>query len=367
MEFDLSHFIEPRSHEVSVRIRPITSQFINLSNNEMKHEELTQLIQKFGQQYQWSRISHYPNCLKLREKIANFFELDEQNVLLSAGTDQAISQLFPFLGAKSKTLILQTPNYFNYENYAIVNGFKIIPVSFFEIENGVIAQHFYQCAKNNPHSIFVITTPHVYSGTCLSAELIQSIIAITAEFSCLLVIDEAYQAYSHQDLLSLVKQNIKNVLVLRSFSKSFGLAGMRVGGAFGHPDLINYLKKVGILGCVNDPALNMLSFLIDHYYEINKIRQDLVMVRDDAIQFIRDHFQTWKVLESQANFVSFFVENIDESDALAAFMLSKNILIKQLKNIESFTNAVRITVTDHRVFQSVIGCFSQWKKMRIAI
>src|SRR3990167_1385989 len=362
MNFEITNFINTASKSIQVRSRADIYGFINLSNNEMIHSRLTSLLMEFGKHYDWSRVRHYPNCEQIRKKVSKLYQLEHDQILLTAGTDHAISQILPFLSFKTNTLILQTPNFFNYENYAHVNAIKIIPVDFYGLSDNDMRNEFYTQTKNNPNSIVILTSPHVYTGMCLPATLISEIVEICQKHGCLIVIDEAYYAFSEEDNIYLLKQNYLNVIILRSFSKAFGVAGMRIGGVFAKQDIITYLMKIGVLGCVNDPAICLLSYLIDQYHEILKIRKDLCDVRDYAITFISTLFPQWLVMPSKSNFITFIVESSKVSDSITEFMNSNKFLIKQLKNIAPFNNAIRITVADKAVIDNIFDCLVIWKK-----
>jgi histidinol-phosphate aminotransferase len=361
MNFSISSFVDPAHENVNVRERVDLSDFVNLSNNEMVHTHLKSLLLKFGKEYNWSRASHYPLCINLRKKIAKMYLLDHNQVILSAGTDHAISQILAFFSLKNKSMIMQSPNYFNYERYANVNNIKIIPVPFYMLGDHEIVAAFKNKLEACSNAIVVVTSPHVYSASCLSNEVIKQIADLSLKHNHLLIIDEAYSAFSESDNFFLLRENYPNLIILRSFSKAFGVAGMRIGGVFADHNIITFLKKIGILGCINDAAISLLSFLIDHYDKVLAIRKNLNDIRDQAIMRIKLLNPQWTVLPSSTNFITFFVDNVEVADSITHFMKLHNILVKPLKGIPPFDNAIRITISDESIMNNAIDTLAMWK------
>ena len=117
-----------------------------------------------------------------------------------------------------------------------LQGSKLITIPFIDEEFTFDPSQISSCGAN----LFFLTSPHAPSGRSFSLETLRK----TAEsFPGLLVIDEAYADFAEETALSLVNE-YKNVLITRTLSKSYSLAGLRLGFAMGHPSVINQLDQV---------------------------------------------------------------------------------------------------------------------------
>lgn len=366
MVFILNNFNRYLPDEIDVRERTDSSKFINLSNNEMTHSKLGLLLKKIGDQYDWQRAMHYPLCINIRKKVASLYGLNVEQVLLSSGTDNAIAQILATF-SNNKTLVLQYPNYFNYENYAKLFAMKIIKINFYKLNEQDLFINFCESLANCQNAIVVITSPHVYSGSCISNNVIRRILDYCLEYNHLMLIDEAYYSFSNQDNIPLLNEQYPNLIILRSFSKAFGVAGMRIGGIFAHQKIITVLKKTGILGCINDAAIHLLSLLLDHYDEILEIRADINCNREWVAKRVEQIYPHGEVLKSYGNFITFFVDSMEVSDSIFKFMFSRNILIKQLTEIDQFSQAIRVTVSDRIIMNKLIECFESWSAINSAM
>jgi histidinol-phosphate aminotransferase len=142
----------------------------------------------------------------------------------------------------------------------------------------------------------------------------------------------------------------------RTFSKVFGLAGMRIGWMYGPPDIIDMVKRVGITFPISAPALAAcLAVLEDTQHS------DFVVSQNNRI---RDHFSELvrgfglKVLPSQTNFVLVRFGNRDASGAQAHF--EKNGIVPRRLAAGDFADCIRFTIGTAEEMERVANCLEEW-------
>ena len=146
-------------------------------------------------------------------------------------------------------------------------------------------------------NLFFLTSPHAPSGRSFPLEVLRK----TAEsFPGLLVIDEAYADFAAETALPLVNE-YKNVLITRTLSKSYSLAGLRLGFAMGHPSVINQLDQVREVYNVDRLAqVAALAALEDQSYFSSCLEKILEQQQWLTNQFIR---MGWRTIPSSTNFI----------------------------------------------------------------
>jgi histidinol-phosphate aminotransferase len=178
-----------------------------------------------------------PSYLELRQRIAKYVSLKPENVLVGGGSDEAIDMLIKTFVNPGDEAIISVPTFEVYEKILkLAEGRPVfIPMQkkfYWDIEGikHAISQRtklIFICSPNNP------------TGSAITENDAEEL-ALTGK---LLVIDEAYAEFSARTLIPLV-QKYENVIILRTFSKFLGLAGLRVGYILACPEIINYLDRV---------------------------------------------------------------------------------------------------------------------------
>lgn len=182
--------------------------------------------------------NRYPRPKTLAERIAKLHGVDVESLVFSPGSGDILKAI-PRAFATDGEVVVAKEAYRELPSEAERMKLKVhmIPVDGnYRHDLDAMAN-----AINNRTRVVLVTNPNNPTGTVLSAEALRKF-ADAVPPEAVYVIDEAYIHFTPQaDVSSLAKER-KNVLVLRTFSKIYGLAGMRIGYAIGHPDLINVLR-----------------------------------------------------------------------------------------------------------------------------
>lgn len=183
----------------------------------------------------------------LREAAANAYGLSKDHVIAANGSFEILGMLHRAFLAKGDVASMLAPGFTLNRKFAGMQEAKLIEINLGKdyafplrslIEAGRNSKFVLMANPNNPTGTFV--------PACEVEELLNSV-------SCLVVIDEAYVDFAPESVLSLVRK-YPHLLVLRSFSKSYAMAGLRVGLGFGHPDVMHRLRRLQ-----NEFGLNAIS------------------------------------------------------------------------------------------------------------
>lgn len=237
-----------------------------------------------------------PDCTELREKIAKLFGYEKENIFVSNGSDDILNFSFmAFCGQGSHSVVFPDISYGFYKVYAELYGvdFAQIPLR----DDFSIDPTDYEGIGKN----IVIANPNAPTGLALDLETVERIVASNP--NNFVLIDEAYVDFGAQSAVGLVKK-YDNLLVVRTFSKSYSLAGARLGFAIGQAGLIADLNKIKY--STNPYNINRLSMIAgcraieeNDYYMDNCRKID--RTRDRVTSELRG--LGFEVLDSSANFI----------------------------------------------------------------
>jgi len=183
-------------------------------------------------------LEHYPeithNCLK--QRIARHFDVHEDWILISSGLDSIIDLITKVFYDPGDNYLLPVPTFYLFEEYA--ERMRARPVYFKVGENSrlvwtpSLVQRFEEILSQvKPKNIW-LTNPNNPSGQTIPKEILHELIDLAYRNHCFVVVDEAYGEYMddlEQDSASRFLHQFPNLMVLRTFSKAYGLAGIRLG------------------------------------------------------------------------------------------------------------------------------------------
>lgn len=181
------------------------------------------------------RLYPDPSATELRAKAGQVYGFAPEFILAGNGSDELLSVVLRSCAGPGDRVVYPTPTYSLYETLVAIQGAKTVAVPFpsdFQLPVDGLGEQ--------GQVLTIVCNPNAPSGTLAPVSAIEE---IARRVRGLLVVDEAYVDFSSDSALPLVHR-YGNVLVLRTFSKSFSLCGMRIGLAFGHPDLLAELAKV---------------------------------------------------------------------------------------------------------------------------
>ncbi len=196
------------------------------------------------------QISIYPEYKGLQQAIINNLNssglgtaLEQQQVGLFNGVDACIHSIFYAYGDRDKKLLTTDPTFGYYHSCASMQGMEVLQIPYEGFPFKYPFDQIYQSLINHKPKILIICNPNNPTGTNLAPHRIIKLAQASPE--TLVVIDELYEAFLGDSVLPIVNfKETSNILVLRSLSKTSGLAGLRMGFALGHPDLIDRLNRM---------------------------------------------------------------------------------------------------------------------------
>jgi histidinol-phosphate aminotransferase len=213
-------------------------RLIKLNTNENPYPPSPRVSRAIAKAIMGSALRLYPapRADEFVDSAARLYSISRSMILAGNGSDELLAMLFRATLGSGDTVAYAVPTYSLYDTLALVQEARILhfPIGTdFELPLDALAD-----ARAN---LTIVCSPNSPSGTLVSRRDLAKLAKRLG--SKLLVIDEAYVDFADENALGLVRRH-RNVVVLRTLSKSYSLAGMRLGLCFAHPAVIDALMKV---------------------------------------------------------------------------------------------------------------------------
>ena len=284
-----------------------------------------------------SSLCRYPDRSGLERKLAERFGTSADQVLVTAGGDDAIDRVCRAFLCDDRNIVFPHPSFEMIRNYSLMTGSE---VRFVEWEQEFPYESVLQNVDSNT-SVLAVVSPNNPTGNTVSADSLRQMARELP--NVLLLVDQAYAEFedvrANDSLTHVVLNEIANGIVIRSFSKAWGLAGLRVGYALGSAVLIETLKRVGGPYSVSALSLAIVEDLLNKKPEgnveyIERVKQERESLSKQLTRL------NLTVAPSQGNFVYVdFSESKFDSQFVYSALVAQGILVRRIKS----KNAIRIT------------------------
>lgn len=329
---------------------------INLSGNESPFALPEKIKEQFKRRFDQHNINRYPEIYseRLHQTLADYLsreleqEISTAEVIAGNGSDEILDMLVRTFVEPGDVVLSQAPTFSMYQYFTEINGGQYKKIALdedfkFEKLKAKIDQLkpklIFLCSPNNP------------TGEIIERELI---LKLADYFEGPLIVDEAYADFSEIDLMPDVK-DYPNLAVTRTFSKAFGLAGIRFGYLYGNQILVEELQK--LLKPYNLNSLtDMLACLILENNDIIKERIEFIKKERQKLYQNLNQYQKWQLYPSMANFL--YIEGKKTIEF-------KKILNQRGIKIRSYNNeppAIRITIGSREENEAVLEAFAEFKE-----
>ncbi len=278
-----------------------------------------------------------PHQPELRQKLATFRNVRVENVFVGVGSDEAIDLLYRiFCRPGEDRVIITPPTYGMYQVSADIHGVDVDEVLLDE-EFQPRVEPILEKAGPNTRLLF-LCSPNNPTGNCLDPSKIETLIA---RFPGIVIVDEAYIDFSDQQSWAGKVTQYPNLVVLQTMSKSFGLAGIRMGVAFASEEIIAYLMKVKAPYNINALTGSIALKAFDHLGEIQTaigtIKEERLWLQKELAAFNTVR----KIYPSDANFL---LVQIDDARAIYQALAGHGIIVRYRGHEPLCEDCLRITV-----------------------
>lgn len=283
--------------------------------------------------------NRYPDPLQssLKEKISKVKGVPSKNMFLGNGSDEAIDILIrAFCRPKVDNILILPPTYGMYEVSANINDVAIKKVNLdsdFQLDLDKISEAIDENTK-----IIFICSPNNPTGNSIFREDVETLMT---NFNGLVVVDEAYINYSRTKSFIQELTEYSNLVILQTFSKAWGMAGLRLGMAFASEEIIDIFNKIKPPYNVNQATQTLALEALDKVYMVNNWIRDTVKERGNLSNALEELSFVDRVYPSDANFILVKTEN---AAGIYSYLTGKGIVVRDRSKVELCEGCLRITI-----------------------
>ena len=303
------------------------------------------------------QFCYYPddNFDFLNEKICNHFNISKFNFIEGLGSDYLIRDFLILFNepenSKKKNIITYDLGYGMYSVYTKGLNYNL---SYFDYEIDTSSEEIYFTNKEklfsqiSKNEIIVITNPNQISNYDFSFEDLEILCKLYP--NKIFLIDEAYYGYGGFTAIELIKK-FKNIFVLRSFSKEYGIASLRYGLLFGNEESIKYFKNISSVYNTNIFTAKTVEYFLDNYNLIEEHKNNVINGREFIIKKLKD--KGYKIFSTNTMSIFIFFKNKHKTEEIYNYLFNNDIYTKLYADI----NAIRITCGPIYIMEKLLKYF----------
>lgn len=333
----------------SARLEFTGSAQVHLDANENSHGSPVDLD-----------FSRYPDPLqtKLRTRLAQMHGVKASEVFVGNGSDEAIDLLIRiFCRPQIDSIIVCPPTYGMYEVAAAVNDVKVTRSPLTEDFN--LDVEGVKLATTPQTKLLFLCSPNNPTGNLLGRD---AVVETVRGFPGVVVVDEAYLEFSEGESLIAEIGSLDNLVVIRTLSKAWGLAGLRVGYAIASQPIIDYMLRVKPPYNVNSFSQSLALEALAKCSETRSVIASIASERESLAKRLAKFPFVQKVFPSAANFL---LVRTSDATGLYGFLLNRGIVVRDRSDVAGCEGCLRITVGTSRENEKLLEALESYEESSV--
>lgn len=302
-------------------------------------------------------LNRYPDALQtqLKQNLSAKIQVETEKIILGNGSDEILDLVFrTFCNPGLDNIIITPPTYGMYKVIANINDIHIREAPLtpqFELDIDMILKQVDQNTK-----MIVLCSPNNPSGNSLNAVVIEQLLK---QLDCIVLIDEAYIEFSTESSWCTRLDEFPNLVVSRTLSKAWGLAGIRLGIGIASSYIISILNKV-------KPPYNVNALTeqkaIDTLQRVDIFNANMTLIKSERtalVESLQKFSFIEKIYPSDANFL---LIKVGDADGIYNFLRENGVIIRNRSTQPGCANTLRITVGTPEENRQLINVLNNMEK-----
>ncbi|MDP8229249.1 MAG: histidinol-phosphate transaminase [Candidatus Electryoneaceae bacterium] len=334
-----------------------TTGIIKLSQNENAFGASPLALEAIEKNY--LDVFRYPDVLhnELKQKLAEKFNVTPEHIVISAGSIALMDMSIKSFVGFDQNIVTADITFEGYKLMAKINGRECRLAT---LEDSAISLGNILSLCDDKTKLIFIANPNNPTGTMITHREMVEFMQKTS-LDVYVVCDEAYAEYitdpEYPDTLELMK-TYPNLIIFRTFSKIYGLAGIRIGYAIGHPNTIKSLRESWTPFSINNLALNAALAALDDQEHVDKCAS----INAEERIYLYDELRRmgFAAIEPTGNFIYLELGDVELKGRLYDHLVSNNIFVRPLDRF-GIATALRITVGKPHENRRLIDCLLSFR------
>lgn len=286
------------------------------------------------------QLNRYPDPAQnqVREKLAEYLNIDKKKLFFGVGSDEIIDLLIRiFCNPGKDSVLIAEPTYGMYKVACNINDVKVLTVPLnknFQIN----VKNTLEKVQKNTKMIF-LCSPNNPTGNLLNKK---RVLKIAKKFNGIVVIDEAYIDFSEDHSFITELENHKNLVIIRTFSKAWGLAGIRAGYSIADKFITDLLFKIKAPYNLNKLTASAILEALSKVKQKNNFVRKLNLEKGKLIKQLKEIKQVQRVFASDANFILFKVK---DATSVYVKLALEGIIIRDRSDQPGLEDCLRVSIS----------------------
>ena len=330
---------------------------LRLDRNERAANENTKLIENL-----WSTMPPYilhvtPDIEPLYKKIVSEHDINRDELYIAQGITECIRFLYETLTNPGDNVVVLDPTYPMYRVYSELFQLEYRAFKY----DGDCKPDWDSLYKSidEKTSIVAIANPNLPIESAFGKEEIIKLAELCKQKNIILAVDEAYHGFGSYSAIELIN-DFDNLIVMRTFSKAWGLAAIRLGYAISQSQNIDYLSKTRSLVETNALSMNIALYALEN----KKIKEDHIKEVKEGVQYLKRELENLNIKYHGGDFtngIMIFLNNANESESLLQYLSDNKIYIRGAFE-EPYHSCVRVSLGAVSIMETFINHFKDWLK-----
>ena len=303
-------------------------------------------LKKFAEMVDRLPVNEYPDpsYRELKEALSEYVKVPPENIEITVGADEALDILAKTFVDPGTCALVASPTYSMYRiSVELLDG-RIIEVARRPDFSDNVEALIEQCKRPEARMVF-LCSPNNPTGNLSKRE---DVVRLLETVECAVVVDEAYAEFAGESLVDLTGK-YENLIIVRTFSKAFGMAGVRIGYMVAHPETIRLLSKARPPNSVSTISLTLAKLALENRDEILPKIEEIKRERERLAGRLAE-LPNVEVYPSQANFI---LARFEQADKVYSELLKRGMVLRRVSG-PLLENCLRITVLDRKANDRLI-------------
>ena len=321
--------------------KPRSNKLIWADKNENLDSLYLKTLQKVHNSIDPNSIRSYPDPTALYRSLSNSLGFKKENIFLTQGSDGGIHHTFRLFFNKNDKIILTQPTFAMYSIYAKIYQLKTYNLKYNLIENNKIKFNYEELIdivnRKSIKAVFIANSDSP-TGSFINNDQIVKLLTVCKSKGTLVFIDEAYHPFFVDTSIDKIKI-FDNLIVSRTFSKAWGLAGLRLGYLVGNKHIIDYYHRTKYMYEASSYAITFANSILNHASEMQKSVKRLINSKKYFEKILSN--MGYKIINTEGNFsyVNFGLKRLKIINSLNKIVIFRNNSdLNLLKNYSRFSS-----------------------------
>jgi len=336
------YYVERKPHWLSNR-----QGFFTMERNERVDDFPESFMKKIKSEIKSFDLRTYPDTHLIYEEVAKWLKVKNDQIIIHEGADGGLLRVFDVFISGGDKVITCSPSFAMYPVYCQMFGAKHYPLKL-KVKRYDFYKELCKKIRKVKPKLVAIANPNQPIEAMLTLKQVNKICKIAAKFGSLVIIDEAYYHFNNITAQPLIK-SCKNLIVVRTFSKAFGVAGMRIGYTISNKKIIDYMLSIKPIYEINAFNMKLVRLLIKNIKIMKNYVKEVHKGRRMLKKFLKS--QNIEMIGKYSNTVLFKLENKKKVDFVIKYLFKNKFIVRPM-----------VIDNDHRYIRATLGSSKIMKK-----